>query len=204
MTGKERVTYIYDYYKFPILVVIAVLIAAGSLIHHYATYRAPVMNLVMVNSDVTETAPITQSFDDFLLENGFDPDKKSVGINASLYLDLNDNSTYQSQETLQMLIATHSYSGFFSDSEVFDAYAADTVFIDLEEYLSEETLEKYADDLLYATDPDSGRAYICGIHLTPENNAWLSSTGAYETCSFGVLFSDCDDTLIRNFLDYIL
>lgn len=204
MTPRERVSYIFEYYKFHIIAVIVAIFTIGSLVIHFATYRAPVISLIMVNVENMNTQALEDSFDSFLTDNGYNPGKSSVQINSSIVLDMKDSSTYQGQTSLQMLVATHCYSGFFSDSDTFEVYANDTNFLDLEPLLSPELLQKYQEALIYATVPDTGRQYVCGIRLTKANNKWLAESSAYEECCFGILYSDTDDAIVKMFLNYIL
>lgn len=204
MTPRERVSYIFEYYKFHILVVIVAIFAIGSLVIHFATYRAPVISLIMVNAENMNTQALEDSFDSFLTANGYNPKKSSVQINSSIVLDMKDSSTYQGQTSLQMLVATHCYSGFFSDRDTFEVYANDTNFRDLEPLISPGILQQYKEELIYATVPDTGRQYVCGIHLTKANNKWLADSSAYEECCFGIFYSDTDDAIILKFLNYIL
>lgn len=204
MTPKERVSYIFDYYKFHILGVLIAILIIVSIVRTIAAYRDPVIELLMVNAEISDTDVLEASFDDLLAENGFDPKKNCVQINASLVIDYDDTTNYQEQTTLQVFVVSGTYSGFFSDKATFEHYKGNNIFCDLEQLLSEELLETYASDLIYDTDPDTGSSYVCGIHLTQENNAWLADNKAYEECYFGIPFSDTDETLTIALLEHIL
>ena len=204
MTPKERVSYIFDYYKFHILGVLIAIIAIVSIVRTLVTSRDPVIELLMVNSDVADTEALQDSFDDLLTENGLDPKKKCVQINDSLIIDYNNTANYQEQATLQVFVVSGTFSGFFSDAATFEHYKGNNIFCDLEQLLPDDLLEKYSSDFIYDTDSDTGRSYICGVHLTQENNAWLASTKAYEECYFGIPFSDTDETLTVALLEHIL
>lgn len=204
MTPKERVSYIFDYYKFHILGVLVAIIVIVSIVRTLVAYRDPVIELLMVNAEVADTDALQDSFNELLSENGLDPKKNCVQINDSLVIDFDNTANYQEQATLQVFVVSGTYSGFFSDEATFEHYKGRNIFCDLEQLLSKELLEPYASDLIYDTDPDTGRSYVCGIHLTQENNAWLADNQAYEECYFGIPFSDTEKTLTVALLMHIL
>lgn len=204
MTGKERVSYIWCYYKVHILVVIAVIASVIGLIYHYATYRTPLLNIMMINRQTTDTTALNQSLDDFLTENGYPLKSNTIDAKSSLVVDMNDSSSYQQQTALEMLIATQSYSAFFSDPENFEVHSEQELFRPITDFMTDEQIARYENDLLYATNSDTGEKYPCGIHLTAESTPWLETTESYSDCYFGVLFSNSDDETVSQFVNYVL
>ena len=49
LSRKAKVQYVWDYYKWPIAAAIAALCFVIYLIYHYATYRDPLLNVIMMN-----------------------------------------------------------------------------------------------------------------------------------------------------------
>ena len=72
MTPKERVSYIFDYYKFHILGVLVAIIVIVSIVRTLVAYRDPVIELLMVNAEVADTDALQDSFNELLTENGLD------------------------------------------------------------------------------------------------------------------------------------
>ncbi len=203
MSGKERVKYIWDYYKFPILAVIAAIIGVALIIRHFVTYKDPVLEILMVNS-MNSAEETDDLFYDFMSDYGHDPSSEEILINNNLDLVIGDSSFFQQQGSLDMLMATHVYSIFFADRDVFDYYAENGSLRDLREFVSEEILAAYEGSLVYAVDTESGATYPCGIMLSATDNAFLSQSGLYDDCVFGILYSDSDDKIIGQFAEYLL
>ncbi|MBQ9606162.1 MAG: hypothetical protein IJV16_03175, partial [Lachnospiraceae bacterium] len=82
MNAKQRMQYIWDYYKIPIIIAVILIYAITAFIHNRLTYRPTVFNLIMIDSNVTEL--INESLlDDFAEYNkDFDPDKEQVSLHA--------------------------------------------------------------------------------------------------------------------------
>lgn len=64
LSRKAKVQYVWDYYKWPIAAAIAALCFVIYLIYHYATYRDPLLNVIMMNCNDSITAD-SKGFDDF-------------------------------------------------------------------------------------------------------------------------------------------
>ena len=84
MTWKERFSQIWEYYRIPIFVGIAIFAVVFSLIKHFVTYQEPILNLAMVNAYIDDSKPtaiddgIQLFLEDCQLEG-------EVSYNTSLY-----------------------------------------------------------------------------------------------------------------------
>ena len=65
LSGKAKVQYIWDYYRLRILVIVLVAAFVIYLIYHYATYRDPLLNVIMINVNDSMSAD-AGGFDEFL------------------------------------------------------------------------------------------------------------------------------------------
>jgi hypothetical protein len=203
MTGKERVQYIWDYYKVTFLVVALCILVAGGFLYHYISYREPVLELMMINLHQTDSSELEESFADFVDANGYDSAKDSVEINSMLNLDTSSGSDYDDQITMQTLIASMTYSGFFADETVFSFYSPAGYFRDLSALLSEEELSILSDRLVYGRTENDDTPYPCGIYLDTENCPWLEKSG-YDSCYFGILYGDASDELVTALIRYVV
>ena len=93
-----------------------------------------------------------------------------------------------SAESIQMIqsrFMTQSVDVFFADYDFFYSLGEFDYLADIREYLPEELLEKYKDDLVYVKSTETGKKYPIGIKL--EKNAWVKETGWYpDTCVVGL------------------
>ena len=81
LSRKAKVQYVWDYYKWPIAAAIAALCFVIYLIYHYATYRDPLLNVIMMNCNDSITAD-SKGFDEFLEACGYDPKEDSVSLTS--------------------------------------------------------------------------------------------------------------------------
>ena len=203
MTIKERIGYIWDYYKVTFLVIFLCVFFFGGLLLQYLSYKEPVLELMMVNSYQYDSTDLENSFGDFLNENGYDAGKDIITINSTINLDVRSGEDYDDQITMQTLVATGTYSGFFSDESVFEFYAPAGYFRDLSLLLTEDELALLSDCLIYGRTEDDPTEYPCGLILDSSNCSWLSSTN-YDVCYFGILNGNLSNELSAAFLRYII
>ncbi len=155
MTPKEKFAYFWDYYKIHALAAIALVIALGSLLHHYATYKDYGFYAVLVNAGVSEqnTGLPEQWAAQFQEYAAIDPAEYEVYIDTSLTVSSTDFSQYTmaSQEKMMAMMQTGSVSTIIAETETFEKYAQAEYFYPLEEVLPAEVLEQYR-PYFYYTD----------------------------------------------------
>lgn len=202
LSGKAKAGYIWDYYKWPILVAVAVAALVIYFIHHYATYREPILNVIMINCNDSISADAS-GFDEFLTDHGYDPKNQPVSLTSSLHFSDSEYSmSYNDQQVLTMLIAAGGQDLFFGTGDVFLEYANQGALIDLSAVLSEELLEKYKDHLIYSTDGGEASSYPCAIELT--DNEWVKKNNYYDTCYFGIFYQSEHSDAALQFAEFLL
>lgn len=206
MNFQEKKRHIIDYYKWHILITIVVIGCLTNIIYNMVTAKDQILGVLFVNYIVIEDCPEDADtyFTDFVKENGYDPDKSVVNVNTSMLLDPNSEMSYQQMDALEMLFLTNMYSAFFSEKDTFLAYAKQDTFDDLRNYVSEDTLKKYGDYVVYNTSPVDNFTYPCGVILTKDNCKWLAENQPYDTCYFGVCVGADHKELTIKFAQYIL
>lgn len=179
---KDRLPYIWEYYKFHIIGTICGLaVVIGFLVHFLTPRKEVVLNLLMVNVDHSVIGDASY-FDDFMKKNGYDTSKQEINLNANFTIDLHDDkgtssSTLQSIYTVFMAGAVDVY---MSDEELFQAFADNEEFEPLEDYVSKEFIEKHKDDIVYGTDVETNEKYMAGVCL-PKNSKYVKDNLFYLT-----------------------
>ena len=174
--GKDKIWYLVHYYGLQTIVALAIIGIISFLIIHYVTQKDTALEIMAVNAIQSEDNPAGDSgyYNGFLKENGLDPDKSEVLVSSNLGASANENdgASAESIQMIQSRFMTQSVDVFFAD-------------YDFREYLPEELLEKYKDDLVYVKSTETGKKYPIGIKL--EKNAWVKETGWYpDTCVVGL------------------
>lgn len=205
MPPKKKVEYIWDYYRWHIIITIAVVAAVISLIHHYVTYVDPLLNVIMINSYADMNYDIHDGFQEFFDQQGCELDvEDAVSISSNLYFTEEDTegTNYQYMQVLMAMIAAGDQDLFFGTGDIYLSYAEEGVLMDLSTLLSEETLEKYEDCLIYSTDNGESDSYPCAIELT--DNEWVKNNGYYGGCYFGVFVNNANQERAVDFAEYLL
>ena len=171
------------------IVALAIIGIISFLIIHYVTQKDTALEIMAVNAMQAEDNPAGDSgyYNDFLKENGLDPDKSEVLVSSNLGASANENdgASAESIQMIQSRFMTQSVDVFFADYDFFYSLGEFDYLADIREYLPEELLEKYKDDLVYVKSIETGKKYPIGIKL--EKNAWVKETGWYpDTCVVGL------------------
>lgn len=187
--GKDKIWYLVHYYGLQTIVVLAIIGIISFLIIHYVTQKDTALEIMAVNAMQSEDNPAGNSgyYNDFLKENGLDPDKSEVLVSSNLGASANENdgASAESIQMIQSRFMTQSVDVFFADYDFFYSLGEFDYLADIREYLPEELLEKYKDDLVYVKSIETGKKYPIGIKL--EKNAWVRETGWYpDTCVVGL------------------
>lgn len=187
--GKDKIWYLVHYYGLQTIVALAIIGIISFLIIHYVTQKDTALEIMAVNAMQSEDNPAGDSgyYNGFLKENGLDPDKSEVLVSSNLGASANENdgASAESIQMIQSRFMTQSVDVFFADYDFFYSLGEFDYLADIREYLPEELLEKYKDDLVYVKSIETGKKYPIGIKL--EKNAWVKGTGWYpDTCVVGL------------------
>lgn len=172
---KQKATFIWDYYKLPILsvVVVAALVTVSAVMAARSADVAFYAVLINANNSVE-----TDSFAPLLEEAGVDMTGKRVDIEANYTLSYDDSDAGDAQ-TLQVLAALFGIGDldvFVADEPVFESYAAQDAFVDLSLFVEEEVLQAWSGDLYYTENAD-GEQILSGIWL--REDSFLHRDGYY-------------------------
>lgn len=187
--GKDKIWYLVHYYGLQTIVALAIIGIISFLIIHYVTQKDTALEIMAVNAMQSADNPAGDSgyYNDFLKENGLDPDKSEVLVSSNLGASANesDGASAESIQMIQSRFMTQSVDVFFADYDFFYSLGEFDYLADIREYLPEELLEKYKDDLVYVKSIETGEKYPIGIKL--EKNAWVKETGWYpDACVVGL------------------
>lgn len=216
---KEKWDYFWYYYKIHAIVGLLVLLFGSYMIYEQVTNREPLLSVVMLNVSAMDASEAGADFDEFLNGYGYEIYDDAVNNHTGLTIYKQE----ENEELYSKYYFTHAdalfgllYAGaedvmlgrgeFFTEDLV-----TGQAFADLREILPQDTLEKYADQLLYCTpytegdDPDElipGEPYPCAIYL--ENNSWVLESGYYESCYVAIPKRPQIKQITIDFMEYLL
>lgn len=194
MTGRDRVWYIWEYYKLPIFGVILgifILYVVGTSFYRNSFDNA--FHCVIVNNRSE------RELNALPLEQGF---SKYLGLGAketvtweSLFLSFGDDATelsYASMAKISALAASGDLDAMIGDRDTFEHYASLSACFDLEELAPAELIPVLTDRLLFAAGEDGiSRPYgidlsdtwfakECGLAQTPPCLFFIGSSAHTE------------------------
>ena len=204
MSLKKKIGYVWDYYRLHIGIVLVLAIIIISLIHHYATLKESVLDLLFLNATNTYENPA--GFDEFLTEQGFDMDKQTITLTTSLSFPLEEGSfqsDYYSTQALAAMFAAGDLDVFAAPKQIYNDFASAGYVADLRFLFTEEELAPYQDILIYTTDAETGEPFPSAFDLT--GNRWLSKYAYYSDGYYLAVTANTDTPeLTKEFFFYVL
>lgn len=202
MNLKQKIEYIWDYYKIPIFCAIFLFYAIGSTIYNYITEKDCLLKIIMVNGSIPYDGAIFA--DDFLLAQNLDPDTQEIVV-SSVGLTLTEKTYQQDYYTIQALLARLTSGDIdimSAPADIFKDYAHEGYFMDLNEIFNKDELHSYEELLVFTTDPKTNKTYPCAFDLS--NSVWIDKYGYYTVdCYFGILYNSTHTEFAKEFLMYI-
>lgn len=167
---KGKASYIWDYYKVPILSIIIGVIAIVSLVHSIMSnnYNTS-LYVYYVNCVSMDLRDNTKILDRKLTEwLDIDGDKNRVSVDGYYQIDPDSftEDTYVSSQKLNVMIVAESTDCYFGDELFTKTWANSGYLKDMTEFLPQELLDKVKDRLVYFTDGETGEEKAVGVDLS--------------------------------------
>ena len=148
MSAKGKLEYFWDYYKVHTIVAILVIFFAAMFIRDIATAKDYNFYSILFNARQLSGDGLESAFSEYA---GLDTENYECYIDASTGLSLTSFTEYD-MATVQKLMATIQIGDLDTvvfNSELFNNYAGNEMFLDLRTVLSEEELNAWKDYLYY-------------------------------------------------------
>ena len=164
MTPKQKLSYIWDYYKVPIILAFVLILVVTSFIHERLTAKTTVFRLAMIDSNVSELIAGNLIDGFYYTCPGFDPEKEQMILDANYDLDAVGFGAYTTQTKLTAEYAAGTIDATIAPEEAITTLAESQAFADLSEALPgdlKEELNARGFGLLYNKyeDPATGEIY---------------------------------------------
>ena len=165
---KSRLTFIWDYYRIPILTLLCVL--AVSVIAAVNNIGRPKVSMyvVLLNNDSSIVKCDDTVFDRYLEKAGLDLSgkKANIAVDYSLGNEFNEAADIETLQVLTALFTVSDLDLYVSPEEYFEYFAKEDGLADLGKVIDGSLLEKHKEDLYYC-DTASGNRVLAGIILRP-------------------------------------
>lgn len=167
MSGKDRIWYIWEYYKLHMLAAAAILFVIyliGNIIYN-STFTTRLSYIIINNSSIepADFDTINQEFKDYM---GYGK-KDQIIAEGSMYIRQNDMSSeleYASMAKISALVASNSLDVMIMDQDNVDYYNTLDALADLEQVLPDDLWQQVKDYAYYAP-AESGEEIACAIDI---------------------------------------
>ncbi len=204
MSTQKKLGYVWDYYRFHILGIIILLVTVGSIIHHYATLKTSVLDMLFLNAATIEDEQ--KPFEEFMNAHGYNMDENQIYVTTSLNFALREGSyqeDYYTMQTLSALFAAGDLDIFAAPHQVYNDFASVGYVADLRTVFTEEELAAYGDTVIYTNLLETGETFPSGFNLY--GNEWLIENGYYtEGCYLAITANTDNPELTKEFILHIL
>ena len=147
---KQKIAHIVTYFWLPIVITLAILIGLGSYIVHLVTTKDTALSVICLNT-YADSAQANEYITSFAENAGINLEEYEVFISTGLTLDDQDLTTsYNTAQVIAAQVAAHSVDMLAGDLGTATRYFYQEMFWELDQVLTPEQMEKYADYFLYA------------------------------------------------------
>ncbi len=139
MTVPQRIGYIFEYYKFPLVLILIAAVALGSVLYHRMIYKDTLLYLAYANIAVGDT--LDSALDEgFTRSIGADPGKSEVKVYRNLYLSRdasvqNHQYSYASRLKIMAAMADGQLDVLLMNREAYDIMSSGGYLMPLEDVL---------------------------------------------------------------------
>lgn len=150
-TASQKLEYIWDYYKLPILLFLVAILFIGSFVHAKVTAKEYILQGMFLNS-IAEVDTVDRFEQDYLANCPIDLSKEDVFFDTSIYYSTDNNTdttSYQSIQLINARIAAGEIDFMVAENSILTGFSYNGYFYDLSEVLSEEQFQKYEPYFLY-------------------------------------------------------
>lgn len=153
--GRQRLQYIWDYYKLPLTVLCIFIYIIGYIIYGQVTHKDTVLCTALINISAGEEfiSSLNSGYLDYL---GEDPSRNEVELMTGLYLTDNESNpnyeyTYASQAKVLAAVNSQQLDVVLMNQEALDILSRNDYLCDLEDLLSVSDPNLYSQTEEYIT-----------------------------------------------------
>ncbi|MFV0465626.1 MAG: hypothetical protein ACK5ML_06075 [Lachnospiraceae bacterium] len=206
MKLRDKIDYIWTYYKAPILGVLIALILCVSLIQGLLrTEPDVVLNVLAINADPYYDAEQDDTFDTFLTEQDLDPELNTISFNTSILISFTEEGMVSNPQILQVMVTllmAGDIDMVTADEQMYQYIAEQGYMMPLSSYMSESEIAALDDRILYAVDPETGQEEAFGV--LADANSGMTKGSLYESPPYaGLVYNAENMTVGTEFIEYI-
>lgn len=171
MGFKDKLWYIWEYYKFPIIGTILVILFAASIGSAiYSNRFGTALNCIVLNSSYnSDTQTVDQYFNrDFRHFSGLDPNVK-IDVDYTMALSFDDSDVsgfaYANLAKLTAILSSRDLDVMIGPPDVVGHYTQMSGFLDMKKELPPDLYQLVKDHIYTSVITDTGQESPCGIYI---------------------------------------
>lgn len=205
LSTRQKLAYIWDYYKLWIIGIVALVLFSGYMVSNYIhANRETHVYIMYVNTfaEIGQDSDFWQGYVDFA---DVDAAQENVSFDAENYFKManaNGNTYY---EKAVVLMDSGTMDAIVMEPEELAQLGEHGRLIDLNNEKTRALAEKYSDRLITVpvTD-DDGTAREIPVGIDISDSTLVTQQGAYESCAIGICSDAQHIDAVETFLAYIL
>ena len=155
MNLLQRLDHIFEYYKFPLVLILIAAVALGSILYYRLTRKEALLYVACANLSIGDTLDSALS-DGYLRSIGADPGKSEVRFYRNLYLSQdasvqNHEYAYASRLKTLAAMANGELDVMLMNREAYDIMSAGAYLLPLEDFLDAPLRSRVSDQLIANT-----------------------------------------------------
>lgn len=202
LTWRQRLGYVWDYYK-PLMAAVLVVIFAVYLVVsiYHGMKQKEILNVYLLNCNSldVDSEEMAAEFAEYLGGTG-----KNEVITIDAGLELGDSDyAYASQIKLMALMGSQQIDILLLEREQFDSFCEEEILMDLTDVLSQEQLEAWEPYLVYGGDQAGAASPVYGVDM--QESPVLQKYHAYNGEVCAAVFHEAVNTdICDDFFEFLL
>lgn len=203
---NQRAGYIWDYYKLPIIAVIAVVCIAVYMISNFITNSRPTQLYVAFVNTTTDLGKGSSFYDGYTDSAGVDTSEENVIFDTQNYFTIDGEhaSSRHYYDKLVVLIDASTVDAVVMDTDTLKSFGSRGRLMNLSDERVRQLAEKYSDLVITTsyTDED-GNTQEIPIGFDLSKTRLVSRDGAYQNCAVGISANAQHIGAIEQFMSYV-
>ncbi len=205
LSGKKKLEYIWDYYKWKIIGLIAVIVVVATVVPTIIENNKEVaLYAAFVNTQLSDQDE-PELMDEFIKAKQIDIKNKRTVMDCSMMINYStpDQMSMMSSQKLLAMFGAKRLDVVLQDTKTYTQYAAMDAYGDLEQILDEAHLEKYRDLLVYTDGKGDAGRHAYGIDVS-ESPVLVREKAYIVPAVFSICVSTQQTDNAIRFLEYLM
>ncbi len=202
LSGKEKLRYVWTYYKWHIIIPLFLIVSVGIVIYHNIADPDVALNGIILNAyGVDSEEPLKKFAEDYMKDQEMDPKEEIASFDISFVYEPNDESGTKNYAVIHGVgawIRNGTADVMTADTESMLELTEASYFMNLSEVLTTKQLAKYSSKIIYV----EGIPVL--LDISGSENLSKVYLDQHEEMALAVTKGAPHIEEIRDFIDYLM